>query len=106
MRLGNCTFEMLTRIITQPLPADAGDERVALDSVYSLFTRCPNRQMYIAARACFDREIGSSLRRTKLNTQCGLPGIVGRSDPGTWRRQLERRPERVTKMAGRATWIL
>ena len=29
--------EMLTRIITQPLPSDAGDEKTALDSVYSLF---------------------------------------------------------------------
>ena len=27
--------EMLTRIVTQPLPADAGDEQTALDSVYS-----------------------------------------------------------------------
>ncbi|MCY4436924.1 MAG: hypothetical protein OXE05_06270 [Chloroflexi bacterium] len=30
-------IEMLTRIITQPLPAEAGDEKTALDSVYSLF---------------------------------------------------------------------
>jgi hypothetical protein len=29
--------EMLTRIVTQPLPADAGDEKTALASVYSLF---------------------------------------------------------------------
>ena len=29
--------EMLTRIVTQPLPADVGDERTALDSVFSLF---------------------------------------------------------------------
>ena len=29
--------EMLTRIVTQPLPAEAGDEQTALDSVYSLF---------------------------------------------------------------------
>ena len=29
--------EMLTRIVTQPLPGDAGDEKTALDSVYSLF---------------------------------------------------------------------
>ena len=29
--------EMLTRIVTQPLPADAGDEKAALESVYSLF---------------------------------------------------------------------
>ena len=29
--------EMLTRIATQPLPASAGDEQTALDSVYSLF---------------------------------------------------------------------
>ena len=29
--------QMLTRIVTQPLPADAGDEKTALDSVYSLF---------------------------------------------------------------------
>lgn len=29
--------EMLTRIVTQPLPTGAGDERSALDSVYSLF---------------------------------------------------------------------
>ncbi len=29
--------EMLTRIVTQPLPADAGDDKTALDSVYSLF---------------------------------------------------------------------
>ena len=29
--------EMLTRIVTQPLPVDDGDERTALDSVYSLF---------------------------------------------------------------------
>ena len=30
-------IEMLTRIITQPLPDHAGDEKAALDSVYSLF---------------------------------------------------------------------
>ena len=30
--------EMLTRIITQPLPSETGDEKTALDSVYSLFS--------------------------------------------------------------------
>ena len=30
-------IEMLTRIVTQPLPCEAGDEKTALDSVYSLF---------------------------------------------------------------------
>ena len=30
-------IEMLTRIVTQPLPAQDGDEKTALDSVYSLF---------------------------------------------------------------------
>ena len=30
-------IEMLTRIITQPLPDHAGDEKAALDSIYSLF---------------------------------------------------------------------
>ena len=30
-------IEMLTRIVTQPLPAAVGDEQTALDSVYSLF---------------------------------------------------------------------
>ena len=30
-------IELLTRIATQPLPADQGDEAAALDSVYSLF---------------------------------------------------------------------
>ena len=29
--------EMLTRIVTQPLPLEAGDEKTALDSIYSLF---------------------------------------------------------------------
>ena len=29
--------EMLTRIVTQPLPSEMGDEKTALDSVYSLF---------------------------------------------------------------------
>lgn len=29
--------EMLTRIVTQPLPTESGDEETALDSVYSLF---------------------------------------------------------------------
>ena len=29
--------EMLTRITTQPLPSDVGDEKTALDSVFSLF---------------------------------------------------------------------
>ena len=29
--------EMLTRVVTQPLPSDSGDEKAALDSVYSLF---------------------------------------------------------------------
>ena len=28
---------MLTRIVTQPLPPDAGDEKTALDSIYALF---------------------------------------------------------------------
>ncbi|MCY3801778.1 MAG: hypothetical protein OXG46_09375 [Chloroflexi bacterium] len=30
-------IEMLTRIVTQPLPSEAGDQKTALDSVYSLF---------------------------------------------------------------------
>lgn len=30
-------IEMLTRIVTQPLPSADGDEKAALDSVYSLF---------------------------------------------------------------------
>ena len=30
-------IEMLTRIVTQPLPSAVGDEQTALDSVYSLF---------------------------------------------------------------------
>ncbi len=30
--------EMLTRVVTQPLPAEVGDEQTALDSVYSLFS--------------------------------------------------------------------
>ena len=30
--------EMLTRIVTQPLPAEHGDEQTALDSVYALFS--------------------------------------------------------------------
>ena len=30
-------IEMLTRIVTQPLPAESGDEKTALDSAYSLF---------------------------------------------------------------------
>lgn len=30
-------IEMLTHIITQPLPAEVGDEKTALDSVFSLF---------------------------------------------------------------------
>ena len=29
--------EMLTRIVTQPLPSEVGDEKTALDSVHSLF---------------------------------------------------------------------
>lgn len=29
--------EMLTRIVTQPLPEDAGDEKTALESVHALF---------------------------------------------------------------------
>ena len=29
--------EMLTRIVTQPLPSEDGDDQTALDSVYSLF---------------------------------------------------------------------
>ena len=29
---------MLTRIVTQPLPSEAGDEQTALESVYSLFS--------------------------------------------------------------------
>ena len=38
--------EMLTRIVTQPLPIEAGDEKTALDSVFSLFatTRAILRQ--------------------------------------------------------------
>ena len=31
-------IEMLTRIVTQPLPSDSGDEKTALDSVYALFS--------------------------------------------------------------------
>ena len=29
--------EMLTRVVTQPLPSESGDEQSALDSVYTLF---------------------------------------------------------------------
>ena len=29
--------EMLTRIVTQPMPSETGDEKTALDSVYALF---------------------------------------------------------------------
>lgn len=32
-------IEMLTRIVTQPLPSEVGDEQTALDSVYSLFPK-------------------------------------------------------------------
>ena len=31
-------IEMLTRVVTQPLPVETGDEETALDSVYSLFS--------------------------------------------------------------------
>lgn len=34
--------EMLTRIVTQPLPLEFGDEKTALDSVYSLFSTTRN----------------------------------------------------------------
>ena len=39
-------IEMLTRIVTQPLPHEDGDEKTALDSIYSLFatTRAILRQ--------------------------------------------------------------
>ena len=30
-------IEMLTRIVTQPLPSNMGDEQTALDSIYALF---------------------------------------------------------------------
>ena len=30
-------IEMLTRIVTQPLPAEAGDEKTALESIHALF---------------------------------------------------------------------
>lgn len=30
-------IEMLTRVVTQPLPNDVGDDKTALDSLYSLF---------------------------------------------------------------------
>jgi hypothetical protein len=39
--------EMLTRIVTQPLPDDAGDEKAALDSVYQLF---PTTRAILRAR--------------------------------------------------------
>ena len=31
-------IELLTRITTQPLPTEHGDEKIALDSIYSLFS--------------------------------------------------------------------
>ena len=31
-------IEMLTRVVTQPLPSEHGDEKTALDSVFSLFS--------------------------------------------------------------------
>ena len=31
-------IEMLTRIVTQPLPSESGDEKAALDSVHTLFS--------------------------------------------------------------------
>ena len=37
MPLGKLYVEMLTRIVIQPLPSEDGDEKIALDSVYSLF---------------------------------------------------------------------
>ena len=30
-------IEMLTRIVTQPLPSESGDEKTALDSIYAMF---------------------------------------------------------------------
>ena len=33
--------EMLTRVVTQPLPPEAGDEQAALESVYSLVPATP-----------------------------------------------------------------
>lgn len=35
-------IEMLTRIVTQPLPSEIGDEKTALESVYSLFPTTRN----------------------------------------------------------------
>ena len=35
-------IEMLTRIVTQPLPNEMGDEKAALDSVFSLFPTTRN----------------------------------------------------------------
>ena len=35
-------IELLTRITTQPLPTESGDEQTALDSVYSLFDTTRN----------------------------------------------------------------
>ena len=40
-------IEMLTRIITQPLPTEMGDEKTALDSVYSL---CPTTREILRRR--------------------------------------------------------
>lgn len=40
----DAAWEMLTRIITQPPPDDAGDEKAALESVHALFP--------VAGRCC------------------------------------------------------
>ena len=56
-------IEMLTRIVTQPLPREVGDEQTALDSVYALFgitreilasARPRHHSIHKDCRACFE----------------------------------------------------
>jgi hypothetical protein len=45
--------ELLTRITTQPLPDDAGVEKTALDSIYSLF-KVTRETLKLRGRSCIE----------------------------------------------------
>ena len=68
--------EMLTRIVTQPLPADVGDEQTALDSVYSRCLRRPEKSCAGGIGGQFDSARLPSLSRTRWSVLLRRNGIA------------------------------
>ncbi len=92
--------EMLTRIVTQPLPDESGDEQTALDSMYSLF---PTTREILRRRGRHDdfvqqgRHPSAEPSGTTLHCQMAPGEYRGRISTG---RQARGVPQGAGKPAG------